>query len=775
MKQGKPYKKGLTAKWVIPTMLVISFLMFIFLLDFQAQTKAEVDRQMKIHLQEITRQASEAIRMQLQQNVRDVQNLAIMLESSNIDLDEGVLPLLRRAVENSSISRLALVTAGGRVLNSSDLAVTAATYRYGDAVFRGESGISDLFVSGATGEDVLSVYWPIWKNKQIAAGVFGTLIVDELYSMVEFSGFEGAGFAQLIQSDGSTLLWTTQQDPQYAHMNFFELLNMDSCQATLSGGKLSERIRQGQSGHFSYSLSKEGRNAYYTPVGFKDWYLISVVPKGVLDHESHILYSFAVALTCKVLAVCVLVALFVFLWSRATRRKLLFAHEQAVSSNHKYEIAMKHTKYEMFEYDLADKSVSGASSALCNMLALERSHDSEKFHFDGAVFTPHSFLGLQRLLEHAQSDGQAEEELEKTDGTWLKLSLSNVSQSNGMHLIGTAEDITHLKKMQDHYLHELEYCAGMLNHAITGFSVDLEDGRLLSFFRNGVDSSAEIEGKYLSEHLVQAMCAIVHPDDRKKMIRMYGLTELKRIHLRGVREITEHFLLAISDPEAYEWACATVHLLTNPTNGHALAFSYVMIVEEDVQRELELERQSQRDGLTGVLNRVTFVKKVNLALQSMQSHQCRALLMMDLDGFKAINDESGHQTGDRLLCALATILSQSVNEEQAVGRLGGDEFVLFLNNATSRKEVLSTANDICRRVEGISMENVKASIFTISIGVAFAAPGDSFDDLYRRADELLYRAKREGKNRVYAEDRCSDFQPLETRSSQSEGSNYLHA
>jgi diguanylate cyclase (GGDEF)-like protein/PAS domain S-box-containing protein len=164
----------------------------------------------------------------------------------------------------------------------------------------------------------------------------------------------------------------------------------------------------------------------------------------------------------------------------------------------------------------------------------------------------------------------------------------------------------------------------------------------------------------------------------------------------------------------------------------------------------ELRRLSDTDPLTGVLNRRGFLKVAQRELKRLRRYgRPLALIALDLDHFKRVNDRFGHDAGDMLLKRAAQICQATVREVDYVARLGGEEFILLLHDADD-----SAAWQVAMRIRGeferaeVQVEGgiVKA---TASLGIAVATPGEeSIAQLMRRADEALYRAKATGRNRV---------------------------
>ncbi len=155
------------------------------------------------------------------------------------------------------------------------------------------------------------------------------------------------------------------------------------------------------------------------------------------------------------------------------------------------------------------------------------------------------------------------------------------------------------------------------------------------------------------------------------------------------------------------------------------------------------------DGLTGFYNRRHFRALLDEEIEKARTTGVRlCLLMLDLDHFKALNDEHGHLVGDQVLAAIADVLRENSPKPAQIGRLGGEEFALLLRDA-SLQEACDLA-EILRAAVGARAVNVGKQVLrvSISIGVAILANGADSAALLRAADEQLYRAKEAGRNRV---------------------------
>ncbi|MEJ2407152.1 MAG: EAL domain-containing protein, partial [Candidatus Thiodiazotropha sp.] len=156
------------------------------------------------------------------------------------------------------------------------------------------------------------------------------------------------------------------------------------------------------------------------------------------------------------------------------------------------------------------------------------------------------------------------------------------------------------------------------------------------------------------------------------------------------------------------------------------------------------------DGLTGLPNRWLFSDRLDRVLtQAKRNHGQAALLYIDLDNFKHINDSLGHQAGDDLLKLVAERLQACVRESDTLARLGGDEFALILLSMQSTQE---SATDVAQKLQNEMLESLRVGenelLTTLSIGIAlYPEDGEDGQSLLQHADAAMYRAKQEGRNR----------------------------
>jgi diguanylate cyclase (GGDEF)-like protein/PAS domain S-box-containing protein len=185
--------------------------------------------------------------------------------------------------------------------------------------------------------------------------------------------------------------------------------------------------------------------------------------------------------------------------------------------------------------------------------------------------------------------------------------------------------------------------------------------------------------------------------------------------------------------------------INTPAGRHVI--SVIRDFTERRRLESALEHQALHDPLTGLANRTLFFDRLNQALSTARREQRRvALVMLDLDGFKDVNDAHGHAVGDQVLKKLAGRLQQELRATDTSARIGGDEFALILPKIAGNKAAERMVRQRMADLQGVYMIGKRRIVIGASAGVAmYPHDGSDTDTLLRHADSAMYFAKREGR------------------------------
>ena len=200
---------------------------------------------------------------------------------------------------------------------------------------------------------------------------------------------------------------------------------------------------------------------------------------------------------------------------------------------------------------------------------------------------------------------------------------------------------------------------------------------------------------------------------------------------------------------AYRWHLARGIAVRDDAKATRVVGS-VTDVTDRREAEHRLQHDALHDSLTGLPNRVLFVDRLDQAIRRAQRHHpacCAAVLFLDLDRFKIINDSLGHATGDQLLISVARRLEAALRPNDTVARMGGDEFTLLLDDVGDPREATVISERVLHSLQAPFVLDGRELFIGASIGIALATAKSQPEQVMRDADVAMYRAKADGKGR----------------------------
>lgn len=228
-------------------------------------------------------------------------------------------------------------------------------------------------------------------------------------------------------------------------------------------------------------------------------------------------------------------------------------------------------------------------------------------------------------------------------------------------------------------------------------------------------------------------------------------TDLIYIKLR-VQSLEVLYHNKYSRYEGYLNACRAYMVMQEKYESYIKKAKLISLQNIQNLRQIRKEKEkyeeiSRRDKMTGLLNKVTLEEMVQMQLENMQNtNQSVALILIDLDHFKTINDTLGHLTGDKMIRDVAQKIKDLFPYSKIVGRVGGDEFVVF-TKSYSKKDSIERADGLRKELNKLCYHN--KFVVTASIGIAFWEQTiREYEELFSIADKALYKAKSAGRNRI---------------------------
>jgi diguanylate cyclase (GGDEF)-like protein len=235
---------------------------------------------------------------------------------------------------------------------------------------------------------------------------------------------------------------------------------------------------------------------------------------------------------------------------------------------------------------------------------------------------------------------------------------------------------------------------------------------------------------------------MVHPEDIDIVTKTMDFLQSKRT-------FSVDFRFKRGD-DSFFWCRCKAVILQDETGKAYRCICKLTDIDDQKNSEQKLIHKSQRDLLTGLYNNMTTEMLSNDFFSGEGANSRHALLVIDMDNFKQVNDSWGHKTGDKLLRSISEALAASFHSSDIIGRFGGDEFVAVLKNINSVSEIQERANMLRKNIGEINIEELDDSYIPLcSIGVAFFPDhGNTYLEIFKAADKALYYLKKHGKNGI---------------------------
>ena len=234
------------------------------------------------------------------------------------------------------------------------------------------------------------------------------------------------------------------------------------------------------------------------------------------------------------------------------------------------------------------------------------------------------------------------------------------------------------------------------------------------------------------------------------MPEMDGFRATKEIQLlEGCADIPILMATSLDDDDsiAHAFDAGACDYVTKPFNWSVLKHRVACsLYAADAQRKIQ--HLAYHDSLTGLPNRMLFMDRIDQAISRAQREQEQfALLFIDIDHFKVINDSMGHAAGDQLLNVISQRLCEMLRKSDTVARLGGDEFTVIIEGLEDAEQVINVTKNILSSLDAPVNVNGKEVHVGGSIGIAiYPQDGESFGSLLKNADTAMYKAKEQGRN-----------------------------
>ncbi len=300
-------------------------------------------------------------------------------------------------------------------------------------------------------------------------------------------------------------------------------------------------------------------------------------------------------------------------------------------------------------------------------------------------------------------------------------------------------DITEKKTIEEEFRTQFEFM-----NTLMAIGINFDFNVRTDVCEIKVGKGWETSGNMLIDHYLERVEESgIHPDDRETF-----MDALRRAMKKPIQDSFEYRAVPpFSDSQDYKWLKCNILSITGNEGYVSHVLGLVSDINEQKLEELELKLRADKDSLTGLMNKGATEELIKAALEEgrKQNKNC-ALILLDVDDFKQINDTLGHASGDEALAFVGKVLQRNFKGMDVVGRIGGDEFMIFMGNINSPKDVEGVATKLEKMIQNDCSNEKIRQMLSASIGIVTCPEnGWEFEKLYQYADEALYKSKEKGK------------------------------
>lgn len=313
--------------------------------------------------------------------------------------------------------------------------------------------------------------------------------------------------------------------------------------------------------------------------------------------------------------------------------------------------------------------------------------------------------------------------------------------------IGLVQDISAMQEIRNNYFIEMEFNKSLQSDTIAAIMMNL-DQRKIEKFRGSELFPKELESKLTYDNLREVLMEYLNDDEEALDYAQSMSTKvLKNCYENNKKSMHYEFIKIWHDSGKKQWIELELFLRKRPETGDVIAIGYLKDIDERVREKARLEEMTHQDQMTGLYHHEYTMNAIKNYLRGEGREGIHALLMIDLDDFKKINDTYGHIIGDKVIVEMAKRLKILFRKTDIIGRFGGDEFVVLMKNVGTMERIEMKAEQLREQLL-LEVESDEGPLrFTSCIGISICEDADkTYREMIEEADKEMYKMKKSGKN-----------------------------
>ncbi|NLN81735.1 MAG: diguanylate cyclase [Clostridiales bacterium] len=421
-----------------------------------------------------------------------------------------------------------------------------------------------------------------------------------------------------------------------------------------------------------------------------------------------------------------------------------------------YRIVLERLGYILFDYDIETNRIYFSKTA-SEKYGIPTSIECDpEILVQKGLLNPSSAKRFTRAIEDVKNGKPVTHMIIQLSGKnrnyfWCDVMVSTLYE-DGMrisHALGIIRNITRQREKERRLLRECRYHQAVLKSAKYIYKINVTKDIILKGHEDWQKRFGLTPSPSYTDMLSLVTAKWLHPDDSERLRDGLSRTSLIACFENGQTCVSLECRRAeLGKP--FMWIKCTSNLLRDPDSGDIMSLCTIKSIENRKKREVEMQYLAERDSLSKLYNHRATKSHITAFLETGEGLSGQhAMLIMDIDDFKKINDTHGHLYGDNLLAKISDTVQTLFRSTDILGRVGGDEFVFFFKNISAPDMATGKAVEVNRVIQNLYSQYDDGLSVTVSIGIAlYPSHGVTYDELYANADKALYKAKKDGKDTV---------------------------
>lgn len=753
----------------IRTVCVLAIIIFtaVTIWDFSIQLQNALTKETYRTLSLVSEDYNKAFSERISYNVKTMKVLAGSLGQMQGCTKQKTMDILQSSVDEGGFKRMVVCDPNGISCANDGVSTDVSDRIYFKNAIMGQIDVSEPIISTVSGEESIVIAVPIHGKNEITGVLFGIYPLSTSGGQLLDFTYYSDGYGFIVSTDGKIILSSEHADKLANEENlfsFFEKADM----ADFSLDELKSAMKNGEKKSFEFSYNGQKRYVSLMPSGVNNWYTFSISSDAMMQQQKDVTSQMMLRLVFRIVVVGVLLFAWILMHNRRHNKQIRMA-------NQKYQSLLTHINGGMIvakHAKVADETiVNYVSSGFTDMTGytLEDIKNIHQGKYLNVILEEDRKAVFEKYLEQLKVGNTywMPYRILKKDGSiiWVMDNGYLVEDAEGMNNHSIITDITAVKQQEEELrMSENRFSVAINASSGTMFEVDLKN-KCYTHFENAERMFGMSSEKLLSdtnrfsllpyeEYVVAITNYFFHPDDHEAVIKT-----MKKYDKGGTTSFEARLRRA---DNSYIWARVDISVILDEFGSPLRLVGYMSDID-DIKKQAEfLENKIQTDPMTGLYNKVATGTLANKLLRD-NKNSLHALIVLDIDNFKGINDTLGHAFGDIILIEVCTKLKALFRSNDIVGRVGGDEFAIVMRDVPDKSRVLKKAAELSKTFSQTYVGEKENYKISCSMGIIMIEDGnESFETLYRKADAALYQAKRNGKDQfVLYRDEESDSYPIE--------------